>query len=338
MKKIFIGSSTEGKYILEKVEKILKSEYEIIRWDKSMTINKSTLDCLIENAIKVDEAIFIGTGDNSTTATNIERAAKEGTLIKHRDNVVFEFGLFLGMLGRHDCIYLVDNSTLKDIMSDYKGINVVTFDSNDLDSSLPVAVQTIKDSFNEYSSRDINLFPSASLAAAYFKNFIQPILSHYSINKGTIISKDNKKYKNCCITIVLPRTITDDVNTQFDEIKRTKQIATSSVEVDCLGRPRKLIVDTQTSEFDILIIDFPTIISGIYHAVHALLPDEKRKVVPDYQTIMERELERFADTLSIYIKESSCQSLSIKILKEDELLVDLPQKRKNSFWVGFLKR
>jgi hypothetical protein len=334
MKKIFIGSSSEGKHILEKVEKMLENEYEIIRWDKSMTTNRSTLDCLIENAIKVDEAIFIGTADNIAIATNDNRAEKEGAIIKHRDNVVFEFGLFLGMLGRHDCVYLVDDSTLKNIMTDYNGINVITFDKNRLDSSLPVAVERIKDSFNKYSSRDINLFPSTSMAAAYFKNFIQPIFTHYSINKGTIISNDNKKYKNCCINIVLPRIITDDVNMQFDEIKRNKQITTATVDINCLGRSRTLLIDAQTSDFDISIIDFPTIISGIYHAVHALLPDEDKKTNPDYQAIMERELERFAETLSKYVNEISCKSLPIKILKEDELLVDIPKRnnRKRIYW------
>jgi predicted nucleotide-binding protein len=187
-KKIFIGSSTEAKSILDEVEKQLCDEYEILRWDKSFSLNMSTLDSLIENAIKVDRAIFIGTGDDYVT----DKEGKRGTKTKHRDNVVFEFGLFLGMLGRKDCVYLVDNKS--DIMSDYLGVTVVMFDKEDISNSIPKSVSQIKEHFNSYSKRDINLFPSVSLASAYFVNFIQPIFNHYLNNSHTVIT-DKRSYK-----------------------------------------------------------------------------------------------------------------------------------------------
>lgn len=335
-KKIFIGSSSEATGILDKLVTFLEDEYDVIRWDKSMTNNKSTLDCLIENAIKVDEAIFIGTADNEVIATDAERAQREGVLTKHRDNVVFEFGLFLGMLGRHDCVYLVDNSTLKDMMSDYKGITVTTFkrDSND---SLSDAIKEIKKGFKEFSNRDVNLFPSASLAAAYYKNFIQPILRHYSYNKGCIDLDGKKKYKKCSITIILPTTITEDVNIQFDEIKRKKNITTKPGIINYVGRQRGIGIDTRTTDKELKIIDFPTTIAGIHHAVHALLPKEKDKTVPDYEAIMRRELDRFKETLELHVKEDPCKSIKVEIIKEDSLLIDAPVKKKLTAW-GFLRK
>ena len=47
-KTVFIGSSSEALSIVDKVEALLSDSYEIIRWDKSFTPNKSSLDCLIE--------------------------------------------------------------------------------------------------------------------------------------------------------------------------------------------------------------------------------------------------------------------------------------------------
>ena len=313
---------------------MLEGEYDVIRWDKAMLPNKSTLDCLIENAIKVDEAIFIGTGDDMVLDLNGKRPNK----VQHRDNVIFELGLFLGMLGRHDCLYLVDNNSLKDLMSDYKGITVFTFAKDD-DKSLSNAISEIKCHFAKCSIRDISLFPSASLAAAYFKNFIQPIFRHYANKGGKIIADDNgsnKKYKKCSIIIGLPKTITDDINAQADEFKR--KFTTTSVSIEYLGRQRTLIVDVDsTKKGNLNIIDFPTIISGIHHAVHALLPNEHTKNTPDYSAILTREIQRFRETLELYISQDACRSIPVEIRNENDIITTIEPKRKRIRWIKFRK-
>lgn len=96
-------------------------------------------------------------------------------------------------------------------------------------------------------------------------------------------------------------------------------------------------MDTQTTNKELKIVDFPTIIAGIYHAVHALLPHEENAITPDYDSIMKREINRFIDTLRFYIREDPCKSIDIKIEKEDTFVVDVPQKKGNfKFW-WFLK-
>lgn len=317
-KKIFIGSSSEALPIVDEVEKLLEKDYNILRWDKSFTPNQSTLDCLIENAIKVDKAIFIGTSDDIVE----DLEGKRGQKIKHRDNVVFEFGLFLGMLGRADCIYLVEKGS--DMMSDYSGITVIMFDKGTLNVSIPKAVDAVIDHFEKYSNRDINLFPSASLASAYFVNFIQPIFTHYLNNKHKIIT-DKRQYGDCEITIILPSTISNDVNKQSEELKQKVQTRIESIEY--LGRDRKIVVDVTSTNKKLKIFDFPTVTAGIYHAVRALLPNEQIKQQPDYDTIFKRELRRFAETLELYIKEDACNSIKVSILEEDNLIINIPAKK-----------
>lgn len=331
-KTVFIGSSSEALSIVDKVEALLSDSYEIIRWDKSFTPNKSSLDCLIENAIKIDEAIFIGTTDDKVIAVDEKRFDREGELHKHRDNVVFEFGLFLGMLGRKDCIYLIDNRS--DIMTDYKGITTIFVDKDRLDESLSSATTQIKKYFEDYSNRDINLFPSTFLASAYFVNFIQPIFNHY-LNKGHKIVTDKGSYKECEITVVLPDKITDDLNAQFENLKSKVDIRQEKIEY--LGRSRQLSVDVSSSGNQIKIVDFPTILVSLHHAIHSMLPDEINKRQPCYDLILEREVNRFAEALKLYIQETP-EHIPVIIKKENEIIADIPAKKeKKIFGISFLR-
>jgi predicted nucleotide-binding protein len=109
--------------------------YEVLTWDKSFVLNNSSLDCLIENAIKTNYAIFIGTADDNVVANDRERYAREGENSKNRDNVVFEFGLFLGILGKPNCVYMTDKESK--VMSDMDGITRIVFDKLDLNESIP---------------------------------------------------------------------------------------------------------------------------------------------------------------------------------------------------------
>lgn len=318
-KTIFIGSSSEALPMVDEVENLLKEDYDILRWDKSFSQNQSTLDCLIENAIKVDKAIFIGTADDKVE----DLLGKRGPKTKHRDNVVFEFGLFLGMLGREDCLYLVEKGS--DMMSDYLGVTVIMFDRDNLSISIPESVNIIKEHFNKYSTRDINLFPSVSLASAYFVNFIQPIFNHY-INNNFKITTDKGSYDKCLITIILPSTISNNVNQQTEILKR--KFRTREESINHIGRGRKIIVDVTSSNKNLKIIDFPTITAAIYHAVHALLPNEHIKAQPDYNAIFARELLRFSEALEVFIKESPCsKNIDVQIKKEDTLIVDIPAQK-----------
>lgn len=332
MKTIFIGSSSEALPIVEKVKALLEDSYKIIQWNESFTPNKSTLDCLIENAIKIDEAIFIGAIDDKTSAIDTTRLDREGVLHKTRDNVIFEFGLFLGMLGRKDCIFLADNQM--NIMSDYKGITTILFDQNNLDDSLSQAVNSIKKYFEEYSNRDINLFPSTFLASAYFVNFIKPIFDHY-LEKGNKIITDKKSYTQCEITIILPTKITDNLNAQVEILKQN--INTRQERIEYLGRSRQLLVDVSSSGKCLKIIDFPTILVSLNHAVHALLPDEVNKQRPCYDDILDREVNRFIESLKLYTNEASCP-IKINIKKEDVSERKTPLKKRGILKYFFLDR
>src|SRR5579859_1471750 len=91
--RIFIGSSTEGKAIAEQVKNELSDMAECKIWYKQFDLGSSAFEELANKLSLYDYGILIATGDDITQS---RKATKHSV----RDNIVFEFGLFSGRLGR----------------------------------------------------------------------------------------------------------------------------------------------------------------------------------------------------------------------------------------------
>lgn len=67
------------------------------------------------------------------------------------------------------------------------------------------------------------------------------------------------------------------------------------------GRPRSIHIDTQIKDDLLQFVDFPTIITGINHAISILLPNDFNSQNQDYEAILARELNRFVETLKMLL-------------------------------------
>jgi hypothetical protein len=113
---VFIGSSTEGLKIARTLQAELEAATDCIvkRWDTDTFAPGSiTLDELIARANSVDFAILVATGEDTVTSRGTQSAAV-------RDNIILEFGLFLGALGR-ERVYLLSVGDAK-LPSDLQGL------------------------------------------------------------------------------------------------------------------------------------------------------------------------------------------------------------------------
>lgn len=310
-KRVFIGSSSEAKYVVDEIERLLNSEYEVFRWDISFSLNKSTLDNLICNAAKTDVAIFVGTADDIVIPENEERRNREGEKIKNRDNVVFEFGLFLGMLGRTDCVYMTDKES--DVMSDMDGITRVIFDRQNYKEDLPRAIKIILGHFNTTTNKEVSLFPSVSLASSYFVNFIKPLWNHY-LNNGNALQIQSKKYFNKCeLVVVIPDQITGDINAKEQLLFASTGI--QNYEINCIGRPRHIKGAYFDQDQTFKIYNVPTILSSLEHSIKNILPEGDH----DYSRIIEREKCRFAESLLEYAKKEH-HIFKVSIISESQFI------------------
>ncbi|ADQ82994.1 nucleotide-binding protein [Riemerella anatipestifer] len=292
-KRIFIGSSSEELDLASAAKSILEleKEFEVTIWNEDVwekavfRLNNSYLNDLIRATLQFDFGILIGTKDDKV----VYRGNEE---LQPRDNILFELGLFIGRLGLNNCAFLID----KDIklLSDIKGISLARFNRGD-SSSFTKAITQVKDLFKNQVDSGINFFPSSTLAAVYYENFVKPTCLHI-IQNGGIQDDDGTKYENSTIKIIIPQKLTTDVNSQFQTLKKSFQ--TKKLTFDYLGRPRNIDVETLIQDGKLYVIDFPTVLSGINYAISNLLPNDFNSMSDDYELILNREFDRFIYTLN----------------------------------------
>lgn len=138
--KIFIGSSTEAKKDMEDLAVMLEDlDCEVKTWRDADVFVASdyTLDSLMEISDKVDSAIFVFNGEDETWY----RGEKLNSV---RDNVLLEYGLFVGKKGRQNVTFMCKNQPK--IASDLFGIKYLNGEKpHSLKSDLRVWVDKVKE-------------------------------------------------------------------------------------------------------------------------------------------------------------------------------------------------
>lgn len=139
--KVFIGSSTENLTAAEAIQRNLCHDAEVAVWNQGIfQISGGFLEDILNAVSDSDFGIFVFGPDDSITIRAQEYTAT-------RDNVVFEYGLFLGRIGRSRSFFVVptDAENLW-VPTDLAGINRAFYQGNaeNLDASLGPACSQIK--------------------------------------------------------------------------------------------------------------------------------------------------------------------------------------------------
>lgn len=114
--RIFIGSSKEGLYVAEYVKQYFNADYECVIWnDDVFKYNKSFLETLLNSASLFDFGFLIFTKDDLALV-------RDEVFEEARDNVLFEYGLFLGRLGVERAFILAEEGVK--LPSDFLGITL----------------------------------------------------------------------------------------------------------------------------------------------------------------------------------------------------------------------
>lgn len=131
--KIFIGSSVEGLSVAYSIQQNLTHDADVTVWDQGVfELSKTTIESLLEILGKSDFGIFVFSPDD------ISIIRKENQNIV-RDNVIFEFGLFIGKLGRQRVYFVIPSNTEFHLPTDLLGITPGKYDPNREDKSLQAA-------------------------------------------------------------------------------------------------------------------------------------------------------------------------------------------------------
>jgi len=123
--RIFLGSSGKQEKLLQALTRGLEDVAHVEPWTTSFNPGTTTLERLLELAHEVDFAAFVFAQDDWTSSTPPASDAAGSGQASPRDNVVFEAGLFGGILGMRRTFILHANGAK--LPSDLFGLTCVRY-------------------------------------------------------------------------------------------------------------------------------------------------------------------------------------------------------------------
>ena len=141
--RIFLGSSGKQVKLLQALTRGLQEVADVEPWTTSLTPGTSTLDRLVELAHEVDFAAFVFARDDWTTTTSPAASLPPDTgQDSPRDNVVFEAGLFGGVLGMRRTFIL--HSRGSKLPTDLLGLICIRYDDAATPSEMKILNQNLR--------------------------------------------------------------------------------------------------------------------------------------------------------------------------------------------------
>ena len=301
--------------LAEQAKLVLEPDFDVTIWNESLwdkaifKLNNNYLADLLKATLKFDFGILIGSKDDKVEYRGAE-------VLQPRDNILFELGLFIGRMGISKCAFLVDEEIK--ILSDFQGISLARYNKNTYLNE----VKRIKEQFLSTSdTNDINFFPSATLAAIYYENFIAPTCQYIINNNGFDFEGVHYSMDKTKIKILVPNSIHNDVNLQFQTLKASYSCKDTTIQHS--GRPRNITIDCTNVEGDeITVIDFPTIITGIKHCVKNAFPLDYKAHSNDYKDILDREVRRFITSLKYLLLDNGYDEMVV--VERDQNVIVCP--------------
>jgi len=135
--RVFIGSSVEGLNVAYAVQQNLLHEAEVTVWDQGVfELSRTTMESLTKALSDSDFAIFVFSLDDLVRIRDLTAPAV-------RDNVLFEFGLFIGKLGRERVFFLLPSDGDLHLPTDLLGVTPGRYESARTDGSMQAATGAV---------------------------------------------------------------------------------------------------------------------------------------------------------------------------------------------------
>lgn len=297
---IFIGSSSEGLVVADRLKKIFDDQAEVDIWNSGevFTINRSYLGSLLDAAGLYDFAILVFSSDDLSQI----RGESYSTA---RDNIVFEFGLFHGKLGSRRAFALVE----KDIKlpSDLLGISLDTFTRDEAGLPTPDFDTLGKDLLTRIldyhlKSTEFYQLPSTALAIGYFHNFLAKVCDRLDDYEPVIIAGNKITYDSFSLNILIPDKLEllDDVNLRGAYRKLTRVTVNNSKFRDFPFFVRGLPSEDQSY---LELFDIPTTLRASREAIQRIFQEDYIGKSSLRNRAEAREVMNFERTLRLLLEE-----------------------------------
>src|SRR4026207_1417103 len=140
--RIFLGSSGKQAKLLQSLTRGLEGVAHVEPWTTSFNPGTTTLERLLELTREVDFAAFVFAEDDWTANTPTEAPASTPGQASPRDNVVFEAGLFGGVLGMRRTFIL--HASGAKLPTDLLGLTCVRYDGSTAAAVMKVVCQKLR--------------------------------------------------------------------------------------------------------------------------------------------------------------------------------------------------
>ncbi|MCC7302802.1 MAG: nucleotide-binding protein [Bacteroidia bacterium] len=308
--RIFIGSSSEGIKIARQTKTFLEKTLnaECIVWENIgvFEYNKSTFEALLKGRLLYDFAILVATKDDIVWWRRMVDSVP-------RDNVIFEFGLYLGALGDTRTLLLQEGGVK--LPTDLNGITLPRFSvkKNNLESKLSEVAGYISKSIKH---NEFHLLPSTALAVGYFNSFLKSATAILMETKDCVKIKD-ANYSCKRIKVIIPETLSDDIAEKAKLFFDTHAIEISEIQNG--KRPFKVQFAYDSSDKNnIVIVDMPFTLNTIRPCCTLLLKKSNIGVGNSQQLVEQREILNFKSTLENLIEQNDYCKKVVSIMFESK--------------------
>ncbi len=301
---IFIGSSSEGLKVAELIKGHLDPSANCTMWTNAFEFNKSNFDNLMAQVAFYDYAVLIATADDLVKSRGGETASA-------RDNVLFEFGMFAGGLGRSRVFFVVEKGIK--IPTDLSGITL-PFLPPASDSNFVSEVQTTAIKIEGYikgkeNTFDLGFLPSTALAYGYFVNFIERTVQRLLEDRadGKIFHVEGNpdfKLEEIKVTILIPDDLSNDM---FKKVTaRRLRSGWQKMRVDPKDvRDYDFAIDVSKAKDGLLhLVDIPLTLNALNKSIE--LYSQKSHIGKNIkeQLLEQHEIRNFQRTLEYLIRQS----------------------------------
>ena len=149
---VFVGSASESLRIAEAISNNLREVAFVKPWTKGFSLSQYTIEDLVKKAPTYDFAIFVLSGDDVRESRGVEARVP-------RDNVIFETGLFTGVLGRERVFVVKQRDANVQLPSDLLGLTVADYltpptnDIDDWETALGYATSRIREAIEQLKAK-----------------------------------------------------------------------------------------------------------------------------------------------------------------------------------------
>lgn len=300
--RIFIGSAAEGLPVARLVQEYLSEWADAVLWNEGVfSFNSSYFETLLRSASLYDLGVLVATGDDFTRS-------RDKPFRSARDNVLFEFGLFLGRLGPRKAFFLREEGTK--LPSDFFGISLPAFPPSGVGSAHNEMVRDACTKIREFVARqartfDLGLLPSVSLASGYFTNFVQRTSDRLFETREVQVNEETVRFDDFTFTILIPDDLSSDMYDKVKAERRTRQW--QSIKIDAGGlRPYDFHVDlSRRDDGRIEIFDIPITLNSLHQSIQQYLKVGHIGRDHDEAMLEHREITAFTSVLNELIRANA---------------------------------